>query len=253
MLHISTESALWLKMQFNPQAFQDAGKSGAAPPASPLEGRPAAMVKERQRPENPWMTINDMLIQNRCWLCEGVFARGKMKKVFMLSHLLRYLEERYKLEEAKALDPSTPTCRQLTTEVVAAVAQQQQEKQGEEDKDKKEADDGGIMLDMLKDLSAKGLQWCYEEFKALNGDQDKISARLIEAECETWMSGLICARSPECAMEYLLIVPDGKVSTTIMAGESGFKGGSSDQNCDVNCGCDNPWHYIAASLMESAS
>ena len=250
-------------MQFDPNfLFQNAGPAAGDSAAAQGSTSGGALKAEKLRPENPWTTINDMLIQNRCWLCEGVFARGKMKKVFMLSHLLRYLEERHKLEEAKSLDPSTPTCRQLTTEVVAAVAQQQQDKQqqapegGNVDVDneaKEEAGDGGIMLDMVKDLSAKNLQWCYEEFKALGGDQDKISARLIEAECETWMSGLICARSPECAMEYLLIVPDGKVSTTIMPGESGFKGGSSTENCDVNCGCDNPWHYIAASLMESAS
>ena len=72
-------------------------------------------------PENPWSTINDMLIQNRCWLCRETFLRGKMKKVFMLSHLLAYVEERYKLEKMVAQDPKTPTCRLLNTDVATVL------------------------------------------------------------------------------------------------------------------------------------
>ena len=226
--------------------------------ALPPQAQPEST--ETKRPANPWTSINDMLIQNRCWLCQNVFARGKMKKVFMLSHLLRYCEERYKLEQAKIADPSAPTCRELTTEATAAASTQLDgpsassdlggagtdgmEVNGEEQK-------RGIMLDMVKELSSKNLSYCYEEFKSFGADQDKLSPRFIEAECETWMSGLICARTPECAMEYLLMVPDGKISSTIMAGESGFQAGSGGQNCDVNCGCDNPWHYISAALLET--
>ena len=69
------------------------------------EAAPGAGTPELETvtaPTNPWNTINDMLIQNRCWLCHETFRRGKMKKVFMLSHLLTYAEERYKLEEMVA-------------------------------------------------------------------------------------------------------------------------------------------------------
>ena len=192
---------------------------------------------ESPPPENPWKTINEELIQNRCWLCQNTFARGKTKKVFMLSHLLRYLEERYKLEQMVAQDPSTPTCRQLTMEVAAAVGS--------------DAAQEGLSLDMLKVLSARNLRYCYEEFKAKGGDQAAISTRLQAAECETWMSGLICARTPECAQEFLLVVPDGKVSSAIMAGESGYVGGSRAGDCDPGCGCDNPWLYIQAALVDT--
>ena len=39
----------------------------------------------------------------------------------MLSHLLTYVEERYKLEKMVAQDPKTPTCRLLNTDVAAVV------------------------------------------------------------------------------------------------------------------------------------
>ena len=42
--------------------------------------------------KSPWTTVNDMLIQNRCWLCRDGFKKGKIKKVFMISQVLEYFE-----------------------------------------------------------------------------------------------------------------------------------------------------------------
>ena len=52
---------------------------------------------------NPFKSIMTMLYNNKCWLCEGVFARGKVKKVFMVSHLLRFLKEHHSQSRDEAL------------------------------------------------------------------------------------------------------------------------------------------------------
>ncbi len=44
--------------------------------------------------DNPWKTVNDMLMQNKCWFCKQVFKRGKLKKVFQLYQVLQYFERR---------------------------------------------------------------------------------------------------------------------------------------------------------------
>ena len=40
-----------------------------------------------------WRSINDMLIQNRCWLCKHIFQKGKKKKVFLISQLIQKFRE----------------------------------------------------------------------------------------------------------------------------------------------------------------
>jgi hypothetical protein len=56
-----------------------------------------------QLTENPFKSVMTMLYNNKCWLCEGVFARGKVKKVFMVSHLLRFLKEHHSQSRDAAL------------------------------------------------------------------------------------------------------------------------------------------------------
>ena len=158
-------------------------------------------VAQHTAPENPWSTINDMLIQNRCWLCRETFVRGKMKKVFMLSHLLTYVEERYKLEKMVTQDPNTPTCRLLNTDVAAVVNKAAQDNHATalSNSDAANSDEAnndsdvattsqppppeGLTLNMLKSLESDNLLWCYEDFKALGGNKEAVEARLRAVEC----------------------------------------------------------------------
>lgn len=38
-----------------------------------------------------WRSISDAMVNNRCWLCAAVFARGKVKKTFSVEQLVRFL------------------------------------------------------------------------------------------------------------------------------------------------------------------
>jgi hypothetical protein len=54
-----------------------------------------------------------------------------------------------------------------------------------------------------------------------------------------------------CASEYLLLVPDGKVSTDVMLGDPEYQSRMKNGECPPDCGCDNPWQYIEAALKMS--
>ena len=46
----------------------------------------------------PWTSISDMLVRNKCWICESVFQRGSKRKVFMVSNLISYLKSCSRVE-----------------------------------------------------------------------------------------------------------------------------------------------------------
>jgi hypothetical protein len=52
--------------------------------------------------KSPWASINDMLIQNRCWLCEQTFQKGKQKKVFQVSNIVDYFDEVFRTTQKAA-------------------------------------------------------------------------------------------------------------------------------------------------------
>lgn len=54
-------------------------------------------IIEELMKNNPFNSINNMLIHNRCWLCELPFQRGTIKYVFQISDLLSYYHQLYLL------------------------------------------------------------------------------------------------------------------------------------------------------------
>lgn len=213
----------------------------ALPSSENVQNSPDFMSQDQI--ESAWKSIQDMLVQNRCWLCENVFARGKTKKVFMVSHLLRYLEERFTSEKQRA-------------EISQTAIDASVEKGSNEN------------VSQSAVLVSRHLRNCWAAFSALDGDKNKIAISLQKVDCEVWMSGLICARTKDCALEYLLLVPDGKVSTAVINetnedlfdpdGYSKSRQGNvfRDKNgniCPPGCDCDNPWQYVQAALLQSST
>ena len=203
---------------------------------------------------NPFKTIMSMLINNKCWLCKRVFQRGKVKKVFMVSHLLRYLHERYVLQqEVEATPPPIPA------EALAAAGGGDGKREGEEEEEEGEKEGGVGSRDEIGAggvgaptagtngsdvlLESPHLIACFEEYCRLSGDKDKVLHRLKEIDCDTWMSGLICATTQACAQEYLLLVPDGKLIVP-----KPDRSQTSPEDCPPGCDCDNPWQYVSAIL-----
>ena len=141
----------------------------------------------------------------------------------MVSHLVRFLEERYALSATAAAATEAATAEEGGGEEVTAMA-----------------------------LESPHLVSCYESFCSLGGSTEALLNKLREEECETWMSGLICALTPVCAREYMLLVPEGKVSTATLSGMSTSTAGGKegDAACPPGCGCDNPWQFVQDAMMK---
>ena len=248
----------------------------AAAAEEPTPNAQQGMTEEQM--EAAWKSIQNELIQNRCWLCEEVFQRGKVKKVFMVSHLLQYLEnllkfvnERNRKQQHSVLEveggaagaPDAADPETVDRGGTGTVFSGLEEDVGADGEiaDTKRVKEPVVNTHMV----SRNLLMTWAAFRAMDGDKDRVARLLQKVDCEVWMSGLICARSKECASEYLLLVPDGKVSSSVMNqtdelfdadGYSKSRKGKvfRDKNgnvCPPGCDCDNPWQFIQAALMES--
>jgi hypothetical protein len=171
-------------------------------------------------------SINNMLIYNKCWLCQQPFQRGKMKKVFQVSDLLDFFAQRHIAESTS----------------------------------KSSSEDGASAPSEA--FKSTHLNECYECFKQLtsvdssgNIDTKNFLSAFRENDLETWMSGLVCAMSESCREEMAYFVKDlsgGKAaasaasSTSSAAPVSVFKDTiMSSKDCPPGCNCDNPWPFLS--------
>jgi hypothetical protein len=178
-------------------------------------------------------SINNMLIQNKCWLCEDIFQRGKMKRVFQLSDLLEFFLNRaikeFPLKEGL-----------------------------------------GGEANSLPPLRSKHLKDCYNLFKSLitldysSGSLKIVTDRVFEElkndDLEVWMSGLVCGSTDICQEEacYFIkdLAPKQKSSQPVSTDDSivdevtkAFKptllAMNGGKDCPPGCNCDNPWPFLS--------
>lgn len=163
---------------------------------------------------SPWKSVNDMLIQNKCWLCEQTFPRGLKKKVFQVSHIIDYYYTRRntELSESPVADMRTRNLRACYERYKALVSAENPE----------------------------NLEKLEEEFK--------------EIDVEVWMSGLICALNDDCIADMKLILPHetpepnaaASLSYVINVGNGvhAINGRGDGKECPPGCGCDDPWRFL---------
>lgn len=180
--------------------------------------------------QSVWSSVNDMLIQNSCWICLQPFMKKKTKKVFQITHLLRYLKDRkatmQKINTIVKKDSITPD------EVYDTILTDH-EKLIIEDVIEKE----------IPHLSALWVRFC-----EIEGNESIIEAEIEKAEIATWMSGLVCCQNELCYHTYSKLVPEDESNklndrTRLPAKPTG--------ECPPNCGCDNPWQNIGAALSDA--
>jgi hypothetical protein len=182
---------------------------------------------------SPWLSINDMLIQNKCFLCEEVFPKGKVKKVFQVSHIIDYFKDRFEQEKVAPLPPiQSRHLGRLYQRYCELLVETQPEQ---------------FVELLLKELS--------------NDD------------VEVWMSGLTCDLKEVCqnelrlflnvplpvggdatAMAKSIVVSSESNTTAATGGEGGAKKPKSDimsmmtfanKDCPPGCTCDNPWPFLS--------
>lgn len=151
---------------------------------------------------SPWLTVLDMLIANKCWLCAATFQRGHKKKVFLVSQLISSLTR-------------------LSEDVALGIAD----------------------AEIVAKIKSANYNACYTAFTTeLECDASKLANELQKHDVATWLSGLVCCRSQECADDYALLMPSADAvnpaETPRPQGDGVF--------CPPDCGCDNPWPFLTA-------
>jgi hypothetical protein len=201
-----------------------------------------------KKEKSPWASINDVLIQNKCWLCVNTFPKGRMKKVFQVSDLLTFYHnhmQRLQLLKDAELDSK----EENTSEEPAATVE-------------------GAANDSIKETPtpagefnfiSENLKKCYNSYVTLmnegNGLPDRLFAEFRQNDVEVWMSGLVCGNSPECRQELAYFI-ESKRHTPVDSAASSAGSGKTEVNsmfsfaiprgtdCPPGCGCDNPWPFM---------
>ena len=168
-------------------------------------------------------SINDNLIQNKCWLCDRTFMKGKIRKVFQVTDILRYYHERY-------VSLVHHNEKVVTDEALPSSDHQQQIDNTRE---------RFLEQEELKcELISTNFRKCYKRYEELQGNISKIEDELRDIDCAVCMSGLACCSTDECDKEYKYIMPDDtslRVQVTKLP---------SSESCPPGCGCDNPWPFL---------
>lgn len=160
---------------------------------------------------SPFVSINNMLIHNRCWLCEQPFQRGKMKKVFQLSDLLEYYLQRSLAEINDASSVPPMKCKNFH-----------------------DCYDNFKSLLFVNDHG--------------NIDTSRLLENLKNNDLETWMSGMVCGLHENCQEDMAKFVKDltpPSNTTSNDATNKRFKTAFGNQDCPPGCNCDNPWPFLA--------
>ena len=156
---------------------------------------------------SPWLSITDMLIANKCWLCMTPFQRGYKKKVFMVSELLSSLSR-------------------LNENILADGA-------------------AGEALAEIKSKNFSACYEAFTS--ELNCDESNLAAELRKYDVPVWTSGLVCSRTEACIQDFSLLVPAvDKSDQTTKKVVARLLPSAALPFCPPDCGCDNPWPFLQA-------
>eukprot|EP01031_Cornospumella_fuschlensis_P030674 gene30674-37066_t len=177
-------------------------------------------------PPSPFTSVNQMLIYNKCWLCEKNFPKGLKKKVFQVSHVLDFCKASY---ERNSLPTFATKHLRNCYEFYVAFMDQEHAKLG-----------------LPRPVGT-----------AVSPDANEaLHKHLNQEDVEIWMSGLICYKNPECKADIKLFLPQAdQDQSTEAAGSIVSDSGvfviekkpheKSDQDCPPGCMCDNPWPFLS--------
>ena len=115
------------------------------------------------------------------------------------------------------------------------------------------------------DKTCLNLRSVWEAYAINGADFNKIEDHLVDANVSSWMSGLVCCTSEECATAYTIIMDENgpgmeedpilqQVSCRYLLCRSVYtrmlipilrfyqiRNRASNAECPPGCGCDNPW------------
>lgn len=183
-----------------------------------------------------WHSVNDMLIQNRCWICSAQFAKKQTKKVFQISHLQQYLSNR-------------KLTMQRLNELIAAGEGMTADKVYEE---KLSLFERLVIEDIPEE--AKNLAQLWTRFCELEGDMKKVENDIVRADVMPWMSGLACITNDVCDSTFYKIVPEENPNSDDSSDKLPRKPVKPKaEECPPGCNCDNPWAFVEHAIIKQTS
>jgi hypothetical protein len=169
----------------------------------------------KKRDNNPWLSVSDALIANKCWVCDTPFQRGYRKKVFQISQLVGYLVQRSGQLKKEAEVDASPSSSSTSE---------------------------------LLELSSHNFRSWFEAFvEDLDGSEAKLEDALKQKNVTMWFSGLVCCKTEECLRQYQLIAPPTADELAAGGGKvaPGGAGKLAAADCPPGCLCDNPWPFLS--------
>lgn len=192
---------------------------------------------------SPWLSINDMLINNRCWFCREPFQRGKTKKAFQLTHIIDFfiaVSSNLAISHTIEQEDADTKMENIT-----------ENKTDNSDVQKTETQTFVPKTLRLENIKSVNLRQCLEHFMQItNGDANKVDdlvKHLKENDLEVWMSGLACCKDEACKEEVSWVLPATDYSNTTTTTNKTSTAGKflNGKNCPPGCGCDNPWPFLS--------
>lgn len=132
-----------------------------------MEADNIAVEIPKRMQRSPWLSVSDMLIANKCWLCNAPFQRGYKKKVFMVSQLVNSIVR-------------------LAQEAATCTAN------GESEKEFRSVNFCACYNSFKTEFGC---------------DESKLAAELKKQDVAYYLSGLVCCRSSICAEEFEVLLP----------------------------------------------
>jgi len=197
--------------------------------------------------KSPWSSINDVLIQNKCWLCNNTFPRGKTRKVFQVSDLLTfYHNHQLRLQLPDQLDEESPADESVKEDDGSSPPTSTSTPVPTPE-ESSETDTSLVKSTDYTFISAN-LQSCYDSYIALmnagDGKPDHLFAEFKKNGVEVWMSGLVCGMNPECKLELAYFIEKKHAGNGVGKKVNLMFALPSGTTCPPGCGCDNPWPFM---------
>lgn len=171
-------------------------------------------VNDKQTAFQIWSCINDSLCQNKCWICQAVFPRGKKKKVFMISQIFQVFKEIY----TNSLE-------------------------GNED-------DRIKLLTAFED-AVPNVCKCWQSYLYLEGSEKMLAIALEMVNTQVWASGLACCRNELCTVIFKALFADQGPEDRISSLKT--LGGAFTRSSNCPPGCDCGWQFIALPSSSTTS
>jgi hypothetical protein len=174
--------------------------------------------------KNVWSTVNDMNIMNCCWICNSKFHKKQIKKVFMISHIVDYMEK-----------------RKTTMQHLNEIIKEKQITPDEAYEDELTHEEKLLIEDI--NVETKNLAAMWTHYCELQGNRAKVDAEITKADLAPWFSGLACVSSEVCERTYNKLVTLDEANANANPRMHVRKPMSTE--CPPGCDCDNPWAFVA--------